>query len=108
MRVESNGSIVVAGNAAPNAKVEILDGSTVQYVWYRFVDQPAIARLGLSSEVKAKLQAFAESLHAHSGLNGVTMAAPASAGLATLDSAQLVTPPTGLEKGYVPVVISQR
>lgn len=29
VRVESNGSIVVAGNAAPNAKVEILNSSTV-------------------------------------------------------------------------------
>ena len=29
VRVESNGSIVVAGNAAPNARVEILNGSTV-------------------------------------------------------------------------------
>ncbi|MER8728014.1 LysM peptidoglycan-binding domain-containing protein [Mesorhizobium sp. M1027] len=29
VRVESNGSVVVAGNAAPNAKVEILNGSTV-------------------------------------------------------------------------------
>ncbi|MCP9233590.1 LysM peptidoglycan-binding domain-containing protein [Mesorhizobium sp. LMG 17147] len=29
VRVESNGSIVVAGNAATNAKVEILNGSTV-------------------------------------------------------------------------------
>jgi nucleoid-associated protein YgaU len=29
VRVESNGSIVVAGNASPNAKVEILDGSRV-------------------------------------------------------------------------------
>jgi nucleoid-associated protein YgaU len=29
VRVESNGSIVVAGNAAPNAKVEILTGSRV-------------------------------------------------------------------------------
>lgn len=29
VRVESNGSIVVAGNAAPNSKVEILNGSTV-------------------------------------------------------------------------------
>ncbi|TIO07489.1 Ig-like domain-containing protein [Mesorhizobium sp.] len=29
VRVESNGSIVVAGSAAPNAKVEILNGSTV-------------------------------------------------------------------------------
>ncbi|RWC50134.1 MAG: LysM peptidoglycan-binding domain-containing protein [Mesorhizobium sp.] len=29
VRVESNGSIVIAGNAAPNAKVEILNGSTL-------------------------------------------------------------------------------
>ncbi|MER8491046.1 LysM peptidoglycan-binding domain-containing protein [Mesorhizobium australicum] len=29
VRVESNGSIVVAGNAAPNSKVEILNGATV-------------------------------------------------------------------------------
>jgi nucleoid-associated protein YgaU len=29
VRVESNGSVVVAGNAAPNAKVEILNGGTV-------------------------------------------------------------------------------
>lgn len=29
VRVESNGSIVIAGNAAPNAKVEVLNGSTV-------------------------------------------------------------------------------
>jgi len=88
--------------------VTLLDGSTVKYVWYRFVDQPAIARLGLSSAAKTKLQAFAESLHTHSGVNGVTIAAPTSGQLATLDPAQLVTPPAGLEKGFVPVVISQR
>jgi hypothetical protein len=88
--------------------VNLVDGSTVKYVWYRFVDQPAIARLGLSSAQRAKLQKFAESLHAHSGLNGVTLAAPPSGGLASLDAAQLVTPPVGLEKGYVPVVVSQR
>ncbi|ESY66020.1 hypothetical protein X743_28660, partial [Mesorhizobium sp. LNHC252B00] len=29
VRVESNGSIVIAGNAAPNAKVEILNGAPV-------------------------------------------------------------------------------
>ncbi|MCV3210344.1 LysM peptidoglycan-binding domain-containing protein [Mesorhizobium sp. YC-39] len=29
VRVESNGSIVIAGNAAPSAKVEVLNGSTV-------------------------------------------------------------------------------
>ncbi|TIR89512.1 Ig-like domain-containing protein, partial [Mesorhizobium sp.] len=29
VRVEGNGSIVVAGSAAPNAKVEVLNGGTV-------------------------------------------------------------------------------
>jgi hypothetical protein len=89
-------------------QVKLLDGSTVKYVWYKFTDQPAIARLGLSSATKAKLQAFAESLHASSGANGITLTAPASGNLATLDAAQIVTPPQGLGKGYVPVVISQQ
>jgi hypothetical protein len=84
------------------------DGSIVSYVWYRFVDQPAIARLGLSEEVRQRLQTFVASLHAHSGVSGVSIAPPASGTLAVLDTAQFVTPPPGLETGYVPVVISQR
>jgi hypothetical protein len=83
------------------------DGSSVEYVWYRFVDQPAITRLGLSNEVLTKLQAFAESLHENSGARGVSMSAPSEGTLASLDAAQIVTPPVGLEKGYVPVVIRQ-
>jgi hypothetical protein len=83
------------------------DGSTVEYVWYRFVDQPAIARLGLSDEVLAALQTFAESFHLHSGTRGVTMASPASGVLATMDPALIITPPAGLELGHVPIVIRQ-
>jgi hypothetical protein len=83
------------------------DGSTVEYACYRFVDQPAIARLGLSDEVLAKLQAFGESFHQHSGTQGITLAAPASGALATMDPALIVTPPAGLEQGHVPVVIRQ-
>lgn len=83
------------------------DGSTAEYVWYRFVDQPAIARLGLADPVRAELQAFVESFHLHSGTEGVTMAPPGSGALATLDPALIVSPPAGLEVGYVPIVIRQ-
>jgi hypothetical protein len=86
----------------------LADGSSVDYVWYKFIDQPAIARLGLSAAVKLQLQTFVESLHEHSGVSGLTIAPPSSGKLATLDAAQIVTPPAGMEKGYVPVVIRQR
>ncbi len=65
------------------------------------------ARLGLSAPVLQQLQTFVESLHQQSGLNGVSIPAPTFGTLATLDPAQLVTPPTGLEKGYVPIVVRQ-
>jgi len=87
--------------------VELSDSSFVDYVWYKFIDQPAITRLGLSQEVLQKLQTFVESLHEQSGLNGITIPPPSSGDLVTIDNALLVTPPAGLEKGYVPVVISQ-
>lgn len=96
-----------AGWAAGPFVRALADGSTVEYVWYRFVEQPAIARLGLAGDVLAKLQAFVESLHEQSGVAGVSMAEPTSGTLATLDPALIVTPPAGLTKGYVPVVIRQ-
>ena len=83
------------------------DGSRVDYVWYRFIDQPAITRLSLDAPTRQRLQAFAESLHQATGLTGVTFAAPSAGTLAALEAAQLVTPPPGLEKGYVPIAISQ-
>lgn len=86
----------------------LADGSAVDYVWYRFVDQPAIARLGLGASQLDKLQQFAASLHEHWGVAGPSLAMPSSGTLATLDPAQIVTPPAGLENGYVPIVIRQR
>jgi hypothetical protein len=94
--------------ASPLLSTTLNDGSTVDYAWYRFVDQPAIARLGLDSAVLGKLQAFAASLHRTAGLNGVTIAPPTGGRLATLDPGLFVTPPAGLASGYVPVVIRQR
>ena len=40
-------------------------------------------------------------------LTGTTWRLPAAATLATLDPALLVTPPKGLEVGYVPIVTRQ-
>ena len=82
------------------------DGSTVQYVWYRFVDQPAIARLPLSAQERDRLQAWVESVH-NQGTNGFTLAAPTSGTLATIDPGHLVVPPTGFAVGYVPIIIRQ-
>ena len=83
------------------------DGSNVDYVWYRFIDQPAITRLGLDASELTQLQSWAESLHTNGGVNGVSFAPPSSGTLATIQATALVTPPTGLEAGYVPIVIRQ-
>ncbi len=83
------------------------NGSVVDYVWYRFIDQPAIVNLGLSAADRAKLQTWAESVHAQ-GLNGLTIAPPTSGQLASFDPGILVTPPAGLSRGYVPIAIGQR
>lgn len=86
----------------------LADGSTVQYVWYKFVDQPAIKALGLSSTELQNLQTFVDTLQAHSGLNGLAIPPPSAGALATMDPALFVTPPAGLEVGYVPIVIGQQ
>lgn len=83
------------------------DHSALEYVWYRFVDQPAIARLALPADTLQRLQTFVESLHEVSGVDGITIPPPGSGTLATIDPALLVSPPAGLEKGYVPIVIRQ-
>lgn len=86
---------------------KLADGSTVTYSWYRFIDQPSLQGFGWSDAEKARLQAVIEQLHAAWATNREFMAAPSLGNLATLDSGLLVTPPKGLEVGYVPIVISQ-
>jgi hypothetical protein len=94
--------------AAGPFSVRLSDRSTVWYVWYRFIDQPAIAQLGLADSVLQRLQTFVAAWQTASGTQGVTIAAPTSGTLASLDPALFVTPPAGLEKGYVPIVIAQQ
>ncbi len=86
---------------------KLVDGSVVTYAWYRFVDQPSFQQYAWSEEKKAKLQAFVEKLHANWPTDRDYMAPPSHGKLATLDPALLVTPPAGLEVGYVPIVTRQ-
>ena len=88
-------------------KASLADGSTVTYSWYRFVDQPSFQQYGFSPEKKAKLQAFIEKIHAAWTIDRDYMPPLKQGKLATLDPALLVTPPKGLEVGYVPIVTHQ-
>ncbi len=85
----------------------LTDGSVVTYSWYRFVDQPSFQQYDWSAEKKAKLQALVEKLHASWPLDRDYMAPPTRGSLVRLDPALLVTPPKGLEIGYVPIVTHQ-
>jgi len=88
-------------------KVNLADGSTVTYCWYRFVDQPSFQQYNWSEKKKAKLQSFVEKIHASWPIDRDYMAPPSIGTLAKLDPALLVSPPKGLELGYVPIVIHQ-
>ena len=85
----------------------LTDGSLVTYAWFRFVDQPSFQQYAWSEEKKANLQALVEKIHAQWTLNREYMAPPSHGTLVTLDPALLVTPPKGLELGYVPIVLRQ-
>ena len=96
----------------PGAKLgpftaKLVDGSVVTYSWYRFVDQPSFQQYAWSAEKKAKLQALVEKLHANWPTDRDYMEPPTRGKLVALDPALLVTPPPGLEVGYVPIVTHQ-
>ncbi len=89
--------------------VELIDGSVVTYSWYRFIDQPSFQQYDWSREKKERLQAFVEKIHTEWPIDRDYMPPPSrDITLVSLDPALLVTPPKGLEYGYVPIVTSQR
>ncbi len=88
-------------------KVQLVDGSWVTYHWYRFVDQPSFQQYDWSADKKAKLQAFVERIHAAWPIDRDYMTPLQNGTLVALDPALLVTPPEGLEVGYVPIATHQ-
>jgi len=83
------------------------DGSTVTYYWYRFADQPAILNADLTDQQREDLQARVEKLHRSWKKDRQYLPPPTIGELADIDPALIVTPPPGLEAGYVPIVTRQ-
>jgi hypothetical protein len=88
-------------------KVRLGDGSVVTYYWYRFADQPALLNAGLTRREREAMQAKVEKLHKMWSKDSNYLHPPTSGKLAELDPAQIVTPPKGLEVGYVPIATRQ-
>jgi hypothetical protein len=83
------------------------DGSVVTYYWYRFADQPALLNADLTDAERESLQSRVEKLHRNWRRDRDYLAPPAIGKLADIDPALIVTPPQGLEVGYVPIATRQ-
>lgn len=87
--------------------VSLTDGSQLSYSWYKFIDQPTIRCSALNDAEKNELQRRIELIHGNWSPEDEYFPGPDVGVKTQLDSALLLTPPAGLETGYVPVVISQ-
>ena len=98
-------AFLVPGPAAGPFTATLGDGSTVTYCWYRFADQPALQHADLTRDEREEMQRRVELLHRAWTKDREYLAPPTRGTLAELDPAQIVTPPKGLEVGYVPIAI---
>ncbi|MHA3774948.1 hypothetical protein ACXR0O_25800 [Verrucomicrobiota bacterium sgz303538] len=95
------------GPAAGPFKARLGDGSVVTYYWYRFADQPAMLNADLTPEEREQVQQRVEKLHRAWTKDRDYLAAPEVGKLAEIDPALIVTPPRGMEAGYVPIATRQ-
>ena len=92
--------------ASGDITTNLNDGSKVIYRWYKFVDQPALQRFDMNQSEKNGIQSAIEKMQkewAHFPM----MKDPTAGSLVSFDSGLMVTPPKGLEIGYVPIVVKQ-
>lgn len=95
------------GPAAGPFEAKLGDGSVVTYYWYRFADQPALLNADLTSQERENLQKRVEMLHRKWTRDREYLPPPTVGKLADLDPAVMVTPPRGMDIGYVPIVTRQ-
>lgn len=95
------------GPAAGPFEVRLVDGSTVRYSWYRFIDQPVFAQCAWSQDEREELQRLIEQIHRHWPIDGAYLPAPTAGELVGFDEALFVRPPEGMDAGYVPIVTWQ-
>jgi len=93
--------------AAGPFEVELVDGSIVTYSWYRFIDQPALKHLNWDQKERNRLQSVVEKIHSEWKVRREFMSAIKEGKLVELDPALVLTPPVGLEIGFVPVANQQ-
>jgi hypothetical protein len=95
------------GPAAGPFQASLGDGSVVTYYWYRFADQPAMLNADLTPEEREVVQKRVEMLHRAWTKDRNYLAPPDVGTLASLDPALILTPPRGMEAGYVPIATRQ-
>ena len=89
---------------------DLADGSRITYYWFRFIDQPALQQFShvWSETTKSEMQTLVEKIHQRWTINKNYMPPPSTGkALAAIDPGLIVTPPAGLEAGYVPIVTRQ-
>ena len=78
------------------------------YGWYKFIDQPSIRKLNLTEEKRRILQSVVEEIHRTNwGTKNPVLQPPTTGDLVFIDDALILTPPEGLEVGYVPIALRQ-
>ncbi len=95
------------GPKAGPFEAKLGDGSVVTYYWYRFADQPALLNADMTDAERETLQTRVEMLHRKWTKDRDYLPPPTVGKLADLDPAVIVTPPKGLEIGYVPIATRQ-
>jgi Tfp pilus assembly protein FimV len=94
-------------SASGDLTADLRDGSQVTYRWYKFVDQPSLQRFEMNAAEKAGIQGAIEKMQKEWN-NFAMMKDPTVGSLVSFDEGLMVTPPKGLEIGYVPIVVKQK
>jgi hypothetical protein len=95
------------GPTAGPYTADLDDGSTVIYYWYKFNEQPSILNSDMDEAERALIQERVELIHQSWGKDDQYFPDPVQE-RASLDPGLIVTPPPGLEIGYVPVCVHQQ
>lgn len=102
-----DGSWAEPGPAAGPFETVLADGSTVRYHWYRFIDQPCFQQFDWTEAEREALQSIVTAMHRAWPIDRQYLPGPGGGDLASFDPALFVTPPAGMESGFVPIVVWQ-
>ena len=79
----------------------------LHFYWYKFIDQPVFQQYNWDNEKKEALQNFHRKIHQKWDITQNYIPPPTVGNLVSIDENLIVTPPSGYEYGYVPIVVRQ-